>query len=85
MAQLRVRVTDDDRNLLHDLARKRGTTVSALIRDYVEYLCAGGWPVSYTDDEPTIEELMALAAAGGAFDWLADEPDLYTWEDGEPI
>ena len=30
-------------------------------------------------------ELAAVAQYGGAFDWLHDEPDLYTDEDGEPV
>ncbi len=29
------------------------------------------------DDAPSAHEIAALAMAGGAFDWLADEPDLY--------
>jgi hypothetical protein len=33
----------------------------------------------------TSEELMQLAMQGGAFDFLHDEPDIYTLEDGEPI
>jgi hypothetical protein len=35
--------------------------------------------------EPSIQELMHLADRGGAFDFLHDEPDLYTLEDGEPV
>jgi hypothetical protein len=35
--------------------------------------------------EPSTLELMHLAEQGGAFDFLHEEPDLYTWEDGEPI
>ena len=35
--------------------------------------------------EPSTQELMHLADRGGAFDFLHDEPDLYTIEDGEPI
>ncbi len=30
-----------------------------------------------SDDEITTRDLMRLADAGGAFDWLRDEPDLY--------
>jgi hypothetical protein len=33
----------------------------------------------------TTKELMQLAEKGGAFDFLHDEPDLYTTEDGEPV
>jgi hypothetical protein len=40
----------------------------------------------YSDlPEPSTLELMHLAEKGGAFDFLHDEPDLYTLEDGEPI
>ena len=35
--------------------------------------------------EPTTDELATLALKGGSFDFLADEPDLYSLEDGEPI
>lgn len=35
--------------------------------------------------EPTTLEIMHLAQTGGSFDWLKDEPDLYTLQDGEPI
>lgn len=31
--------------------------------------------------EPTDEEIAYLAMQGWAFDWLADEPDLYSDED----
>lgn len=31
--------------------------------------------------EPIDEELVLLAMKGGAFDWLADEPDLYSDDD----
>ena len=32
-------------------------------------------------DEPSADELAYLAMQGGAFDWLADEPDLYSDDD----
>jgi hypothetical protein len=35
--------------------------------------------------EVRTQELMQIAEHGGAFDFLHDEPDLYTLEDGEPI
>jgi hypothetical protein len=35
--------------------------------------------------EPSIQELMHLAEQGGAFDFLHEEPDIYTLEDGEPV
>jgi hypothetical protein len=39
----------------------------------------------FEGDEPTTADLVALAMRGGSFDFLADEPDLYSLEDGEPI
>jgi len=36
------------------------------------------------DDAPGAE-IASLATAGGAFDWLADEPDLYDDTCGEPL
>jgi hypothetical protein len=35
--------------------------------------------------EVTTQEIMQIAQYGGAFDFLHDEPDVYTLEDGEPI
>lgn len=35
--------------------------------------------------EVTTEELMLLSEKGGSFDFWHNEPDLYTFEDGEPI
>jgi hypothetical protein len=35
--------------------------------------------------EPSTQELMQLAQRGGAFEFLHDEPDLYSLTDGEPI
>jgi hypothetical protein len=39
----------------------------------------------FDPSEPTTSEIMHLAQIGGSFDWLYDEPDLYTLQDGEPI
>jgi len=34
---------------------------------------------------PSIVEITQLAQSGGTFQFLQDEPDIYTLEDGEPI
>lgn len=39
----------------------------------------------FEPDEPTTGELTTLALRGGSFDFLADEPELYSLKDGEPI
>ncbi len=41
-------------------------------------------PAGIVDDSRR-EMLDALSVFGGTFDWLADEPDIYSAEDGEPI
>jgi hypothetical protein len=35
--------------------------------------------------EPSTQELMQLAQQGGAFNFLHDEPDIYSLADGEAI
>ena len=34
--------------------------------------------VEVVDEQPDALPMAAIAQVGGAFDWLADEPDLYT-------
>lgn len=36
-------------------------------------------------DDTRGQDIATLAAAGGAFDWLAEEPDLYDDACGEPL
>ena len=61
-------------------------TFWTLIRNCVNYLLAGRSPVqTVPNDDLTGADLAAIAAHGKAFDWLADEPDLYSLDDGEPV
>jgi hypothetical protein len=86
VAQLNVKLDERRLDALRRYARQRRTPVAWLIKDYVEYLLAGGTPVVPREGEaPTAHELAALAERGGAFDWLADEPDLYSLVDGEAV
>ncbi|HEY9796577.1 MAG TPA: hypothetical protein V6D30_13120 [Leptolyngbyaceae cyanobacterium] len=39
----------------------------------------------FDSSNPSTRNLMQLAQIGGSFNFLYDEPDLYTLEDGEPI
>ncbi len=41
--------------------------------------------ISMGEDTPTPVELARISIAGGAFDWLAEEPDLYDDTCGEAI
>ena len=86
MAQLNVKLPDEKLQALRRYAAKRRTPVAWLIKDYIAYLVAGGSPVTLPPEgELDSQELAEIAADGGAFEWLADEPDLYSLDDGEPV
>lgn len=86
MAQLNVKLRDEQFDRLRRYAATRRTPVAWLIKDYVDYLLAGGQPVvPPLIDPPTSAELAHIAQHGGSFDWLADEPDIYSADDGEPV
>ena len=85
MAQLNVKLDEQQLQSLKRYAARRRTPVSWLIKDYVDYLLRGGAPITPPEDEVPAGDLTALAEQGGAFEWLRDEPDLYSAEDGEPV
>lgn len=80
MRQLNVKLTNEQHEALRRHAARRRTPVAWLIKDYIASLVERERAQAVQAHEPT-----QLAAHGGAFDWLADEPDIYTDEDGEPI
>lgn len=80
MRQLNVKLSEQQHEALRRYAARRRTPVAWLIKDFVDSLVR-----RELDAEVRAHESTQLAAHGGAFDWLADEPDVYTWEDGEPI
>lgn len=68
-----------------EAARLADANPEGLVRAYLDYLAAGGRPIPATDDDVTAAELAELMSKDPAWDWLKDEPDIYTLEDGEPI
>lgn len=86
MAQLNVKLGDDQIAALRAYAARRRTPVSWIVKDYIAYLLAGGQPVLPPDpDTFSPGELAAIAQSGGAFGWLAEEPELYSVDDGEAV
>ena len=83
MTTISLNVDDRLYRRISEIAAERYSEPESLLSDYLEYLAAGGAPVIEGDDLP-IEGMMKIIENGGAFDWLKDEPDLYTLEDGEP-
>jgi hypothetical protein len=39
----------------------------------------------FDSSEPSTRDLMLLSQTGGAFNFLENEPDIYSLDDGEPI
>jgi hypothetical protein len=86
MSELSIALDSEEIEALRRYANNRSLPLSALVKDYLEYLLAGGEPVTPPAVEaPKAMELAELAQRGGSLDWLAEEPDLYTIEDGEPV
>lgn len=86
MTQLNVKLGADRLAALRKYAARRRTPISWLIKEYIDYLLAGGRPVAApVDSDLSLDELAELAQKGGSFDWLYDEPDIYSMEDGDPV
>ncbi len=83
MAKLLVEIDENELEALRRYAVEHAVPVDALIDGYVAYLLAGGEPIAETRNEMT--DLSYVLDQGGAFDWLIDEPDLYSDADGEPV
>jgi hypothetical protein len=85
-SELSITLDSEELEALRQYANERSLPLSTLVKDYLEYLLAGGAPVTLTTgDIPDSVALAELAQHSGALDWLADEPDLYGIEDGEPV
>ena len=85
VAQLHLSLSDEEMEALEAIAARRQVAVPRVLEEYVAYLSAGGEPVDASIVEPSAKELAGLAERGGSFDWLADEPEIYTVTDGEPV
>lgn len=85
MAQLNVKLSEEQVDALRKYANRRRTPVAWLIKDYIDYLLKGGKPVTPSADDLPSPQLVELAEHGGAFDWLADEPEVYSDADGEAV
>jgi hypothetical protein len=83
--QINVRVEPAVYQIIAVLARQERRSVAQMVRQLMEdglRQRALEWsPV----DDTSRDDIAALASAGGAFDWLAEEPDLYDDTCGEPL
>lgn len=83
--QVNVRIEPDLYAALQALARQERRSVPqaarVLMEDGLRHRAGGGVPM----DDVGASEIARLATAGGAFDWLAEEPELYDDASGEPL
>ncbi len=80
MRQLNVKLSQKQHEALRRYASRRRTPIAWVIKDYIGSLAgldAAGRVQAHVSTQ--------LAARGGSFDWLSDEPDLYSEADGEPV
>jgi hypothetical protein len=83
--QLNLRVEAVFYRALESIARQERRSVPQAARQLLEeglHQRIGGRAIM---DDPTSQEIATLAAVGGAFDWLVEEPDLYDDTCGEPL
>jgi len=80
MRQLNVKLSAKQYDTLRRHAAQRRTPVAWLIKDYIATLGDDREAEDVRRHEPT-----QAAARGAAFDWLSEEPEIYTATDGEPI
>ena len=57
------------------------------IEDFIDFLYQRESQEQLAIDRtaPSTNEMMVLAQSGNSFDFLDEEPDLYTLADGEPV
>ncbi len=82
--QINIRVESSFYRTLEAVARNERRSVPQTAQHLLEEGLRRRLGRPVLDDAPA-EELAALAAAGGAFEWLADEPELYDDTCGEPL
>jgi hypothetical protein len=85
VGQLNVQLDDRSIEALERFSARQRTPVAWLLKDYIAYLLGGGTPVRLDSDAVSAQQLGEIAQHGGSFEWLADEPEIYTADDGAPL
>lgn len=83
--QVNIRVESALYRALEAIARQERRSVPQVARLLMEEGLRQRVGERPSGDDTSGSAIAALAMAGGAFDWLADEPDLYDDTCGEPI
>jgi hypothetical protein len=83
--QLNIRIALPLYQALETFAQQERRSVSQAARQLMEDGLRHRLEHRVAADDTTGQDIAALAQAGGAFDWLAHEPDLYDETSGEPL
>lgn len=83
--QLNIRVESGLYHALDIVARQERRTVPQTARQLMEDGLRLRVQPGARPDDTSGRDIAPLALAGGAFDWLTDEPDAYDDTAGEPI
>ena len=83
--QVNIRVQPVLCEALESIARQERRSLPQVVRQLLEDGLRLRADARTAPDDTAGREIARLAAAGGAFDWLDEEPDLYDDGDGEPI
>ena len=83
--QLNLRVEPALYQALEAIARQERRSVPQAARQLIEEALRNHVDRPMPTDDTPSREIGALAAVGGAFDWLANEPELYDDNSGEPL
>jgi len=83
--QVNMRVEPALYQALETLARQERRTIPQTALQLMEEAIRHRMGSGAIADDTSGPEIAALATAGGAFDWLAKEPDLYDDTCGEPL
>ena len=83
--QLNIRIALPLYQALKTFAQQERRSVSQAARQLMEDGLRQRMECPVDVDDTPGQDIAALAQAGGAFDWLAQEPDLYDDTSGEPL
>ena len=82
--QVNIRVDDGLYRSVESVARQERRTVPQTARLLLEEGLQARSGHRYVPDDSQSSYIAGLAMAGGSFEWLADEPELYNDDSGEP-
>ncbi|MGH7786318.1 MAG: hypothetical protein ACRERC_05590 [Candidatus Binatia bacterium] len=83
--QVNVRLDTRLYRTLESVARQERRTVPQVVRLLLEDALLQRVRGGQVSEDTPAWEVARLASAGGGFDWLEDEPDLYDDRAGEPL